>query len=147
MNNDSNTMKRLKNGTISKISGTSLWKVEEEFYWLCDYEDKNGWKVIAESGFITDYWSIPWLFRIFFDPTRYNSYVLHDAMYSDKVKYHIGNSEWEYLTRTEADRILLEWITYEWAGVLEKWCIFLWVRLFWWMYWNAIKIGQWAKKG
>lgn len=55
MNNDSNTMKRLKNGTISKISGTSLWKVEEEFYWLCDYEDKNGWKVIAESGFITDY--------------------------------------------------------------------------------------------
>lgn len=129
-------MERLKNWSVEKIGGTSLWRVVTPFLWYIDYEDKEWWVVIAEKDFVFNYWSIPRIFRIFFDPTRYNSYCLHDAMYTDKRMYHIGNDEYTPMTRKEADKILLEWIRYEWAWFFERLLIYLGVRLFGWIAWE-----------
>lgn len=128
-------MERLKNWTIRKIGWTDLFEVIDSFYWLIDYEDKDGWMIIAEEGFRTNYGSIPAIFRIFFDPTRYNSYVLHDKMYWTQMKYHKWRKEFQILTRKEADKILLEWIEYEGAWFIEKFCIYFGVRLGGWINW------------
>ena len=58
------------------------------FYWLLDYNDKEGYMIVAEEGLKCDYGSIPRVLRWLFDPTRYNSYVLHDSAYSSHMKYH-----------------------------------------------------------
>ncbi len=128
-------MKRLKDWTIKKIGWTNLFEVVNPFCWLIDYEDKDGWMIIAEKGFRTNYGSIPAIFRIFFDPTRYNSFVIHDKMYWNKMKYHKGNKEFVILTRKEADIILLEGLEYEGAWFFEKAFIYMAVRAFWWINW------------
>jgi hypothetical protein len=128
-------MKRLKEWTVRKLSWTPFFKVDESFFWIIDYEDKDWYRIIAEKGFVTNFWSIPRLFRVFFDPTKYNSYVIHDVCYQEQVKYHKKYKEMELLTRKEADMILLEGLAYEWASTIEKFCIYFGVRLFWWIAW------------
>jgi hypothetical protein len=132
-------MKRLKEGTVSKVSGTSYWKVEEAFFWLIDYEDKNKWMIVVSKGFVTNYWSIPKIFRIIFDPTRYNSYVIHDECYTNKVAYSPILDEYRRVSRSDADKMLLQGITYEWAWFFERLFIYLGVRLWWWIAWNFWK--------
>ncbi len=122
-------MLKLKNWTVSKVWWTNYWIVDESFIWYLDYEDKKWWCIIAEKWFKTDYWSVPRILWSIFDKTKYNMYCLHDKMYSTQMKYHIWNKEFELLTRYEADMILLEWIAYEWAGFIERLCIYLWVRI------------------
>ena len=129
-------MDKLKNWTVEKIGWTSLWRVVSPFFWLIDYEDKEGYMIIAEKDFVCNYGSIPRVLRWIFDPTRYNSYVIHDACYSSQVKYHKKTNEYVPLTRAEADKILLEGITYEWAWFIERFCIYFGVRVFWWIAWN-----------
>lgn len=132
-------MKRLKEWNVRKVSWTQYWVVEESFFWLLRYDNPYGWIVTAEKNFVTNYGSIPRILRPFFDPTKYNSYVLHDAMYAHKVKYHQANKEYMLLTRKEADIILLEWIRYEWAWFLERLFIYLGVRIGWWIAWHFWK--------
>ena len=128
-------MEKLKNWTVSKVWWTNYWIVDESFIWYLDYEDKNWWCIIAEKWFRTNYWSVPRILWSVFDKTKYNMYCLHDKMYSTQMKYHIWNKEFALLTRSEADMILLEWIAYEWAWFIERVCIYLWVRAFWWINW------------
>lgn len=128
-------MKRLKEGTVRKVSWSKYWIVQESFFWLLDYGEKYWWCVIAEKWFKTDYGSIPRILWWIFNPTKYNIYILHDAMYQEKVKFHIWESEYEVITREEADKILLEWLKYEWAWFIERYCIYIWVRIWWWIAW------------
>lgn len=129
-------MQRLKNWTVRKISWTPYFEVVDSFYWLLDYNYQNGFRIIAEKGFRTNYGSIPAIFRIIFDPTRYNSYVIHDEMYTHKRKFHQLTHRYHSLSREEADQILLDGITYEGAGLIERICIYLGVRAFGWIAWN-----------
>ncbi len=128
-------MDKLKNGSVIKISWTSLWEVERSFFWLLDYFDKEQWMIIADKWFKTNYGSIPRLLRPIFDPTRYNSYVLHDAVYTKQMIYSPVCNEWTPITRSQADLCLLEWLAYEGAWFFERLFIYLGVRIGWWVAW------------
>lgn len=128
-------MEKLKNWTVSKIWGTPYWIVDDDFIWYLDYGNKDWDCVIVEKWFRTDYWSIPRLLWAIFDKTEYNSYIIHDKMYSTQMKYHIGRNEFELISRSEADMILLEGIAYEWAWFFERLFIYLWVRIGGWYSW------------
>lgn len=132
-------MEKLKNWLVEKIWGTSYWIVRKAFYWLFDYSDRHGWCIVADEWFKTNYGSIPRLFRVIFDPTRYNSYVIHDAGYTNKVKYRLDTCEYSPLTRKEADKQLLAGLYYEWAWFIERVCIYFAVRIFGFIAWNVTK--------
>ena len=129
-------MIKLKNWTVSKISWTSYWKVEKPFFWLIDYYDKEKWMIIAEDGFITNYGTIPRILRPIFDPTCYNSYVIHDASYAIQMLYSPLFDEYKLMTRKQADLALIEWLAYEWAWFYERLFIYIGVRIGGWMAWN-----------
>jgi len=135
-------MEKLKNWTVSKISWTSLWKVEKSFYWLIDYYDMDQWMIIANKWFMTNYGSIPRILRPIFDPTRYNSYVLHDSAYGFHRAYSPILKRYSPITRKEADLALLEWLAYEWAGFWERLIIYFWVRVGGWVAWNKNWLGR-----
>lgn len=124
---------RLKNWSVTKISGTNYWIVDRPFFWLLDYEEKDGWVIVVEEGFKTNMGSIPRVLWAIFNPTAYNGYILHDWLYKSKMKYHIKNDEYEAMTRKEIDLMLIEILEYEGASFLEKFFIYLAVRLFGWL--------------
>ena len=117
------TIAMLHNWLLQKIPNTNLWLVQESFVWYMDYQNKKQ-KIIIPKLFYTDFWSIPRLLRIFFNPTRYISYILHDWWYS---KYNT------IYTRKEIDLMLLESLHVEWAWWLERTLVYIWVRLFGWL--------------
>lgn len=127
-------MKRLKNWTVRKVSGTPFWEVDEPFFWLQHYND--AWMIVVEKWFKTNFWSVPRLLWWIFNPTRYNSYVIHDKAYDQKMIYNSSSREFRLLTRKECDDMLYDWLKYEWAGFIERWAIYLGVRLWWWVAWN-----------
>jgi len=131
-------MKRLKEWTVRKVSGTPFWIVDESFFWIIDYTEKS-WVIIAEKGFVSNYWSIPRLLRFIFDPTRYNSYIIHDKLYEQKMAFNQHTHEYRLVSRAEADKILLEWIAYEWAKFFERLFIYLGVRIGGWIAWEFWK--------
>lgn len=130
-------MKKLKRkgiyGTLKKIGWTSLFEVVEPFYWLLDYKDKSGWCIVAETWLHTNFGSIPRIMWLIFDPTKYNSYIIHDSGYARPLKYHMEYDLFAEISREEIDNALLEWLTYEGAGFIEKYCIYYAVRLFGWV--------------
>jgi hypothetical protein len=51
-------MQKLKKGiygTLKKISGTRYFEVVDSFFWLLDYHDKEGWAIVAEKGFQSNF--------------------------------------------------------------------------------------------
>ena len=129
-------MEKLKNWKVSKISWTSYWMVEESFFWLIDYRDLEKWMIVANEWLKTNYGTIPRILRPIFDPTRYNSYVIHDAAYTYQMIYSPVREEYKPITRKQADLALLEWLAYEWAGFFERLFIYLGVRIWGWIAWH-----------
>ncbi len=112
-------IKTLKNWHLMKKSWTNDWLVMKPFVWFLDYNNRK-WKIEVPLGFITDFGSIPQLLWIFFNPTKFVSYILHDYLYSNP---------W-LLTRKECDIILIEALKIEWMWLLKRILIYLAVRLF-----------------
>ena len=96
-----------KNWLLKKISHDT-WEVQEEFVWLIHYEN-SGYFVRVPKGFQTNFGSIPRLLRVFFNPTKYLAYVLHDFLYGkDGAIIHdnyIEEVRVDY-TRKDADNIM-----------------------------------------
>ena len=120
------------NWLLRKLPNSKYWEVVEEFYWYVDYKDKIE-KVIVPKGFKTNFGSIPAPLRIFFNPTDYIGYILHDYLYSSewKIVYNgilLYNKSY---SRKDADLILLETLHLEWANLIERFTIYYWVRLWW----------------
>ena len=123
------TLAMIHNWLLQKIPNTNLWLVWESFIWFMDYKDKKD-KIVIPKWFDTDFWSIPRLLRMFFNPTRYISYILHDRGYSKlNTKY----------TRKEIDLMLLEALHIEWASFIERTCVYIGLRIGWWYAWRKNK--------
>ena len=127
------TLAMKKNWLLKKLPNSDLFEVREEFIWYLDYSSKKEYVVIPR-WFRSDFGSIPRVLRFFFNPVQYISYLLHDYGYSKNAFISI----WEYkardFTRKEADIILREALSVEWAWTLEKFCIYIWVRIFGWLH-------------
>lgn len=107
-------------GTLRKIPWSDRFVVQEPFVWEIDYEMKNKGKIVVPAWFGTDFGSIPMIFRPFFSPTKYISYVLHDYLYT----------YWEY-SRKEADDILKEALKVEGMNRVWIFIVYATIRLFW----------------
>lgn len=121
-----------QNWLLKKLPNSDLFEVREEFIWYLDYSTKKEYVVIPR-WFRTNFWSIPRLLRFFFNPVQYISYLLHDYGYSKNAFICIWEYEAREFTRKEADMILLEALNVEWAWIIEKFCIYIWVRIGGWL--------------
>lgn len=126
----SQAVKLHKNGTLIKKIWTELFTVDKEFIWYLDFTNKKEY-VIVESGFVTDFASIPRIFRIFFNPSRYISSILHDKLRDEKI---IRNTDWlwRYCWKMEADMIYFLALRTEWVSILVASFHFLGLFLGWW---------------
>ena len=111
-----------KNWLLRKIPNSNCWEVMEYFSWIVNWKDKSG-LIIVPKLFKTDFGSIPQIFWIFFNPTRYVAYILHDFLYSKKYYWK--------LSRKEADVILYQALKVEWMWFLKRYIIYFAVRTFW----------------
>ena len=120
--------------SLIKRIGTNTFIVDNRFQWWLDYDNKKD-RVIVETWFETDFGSIPRLLWIFFNPTRYIAYILHDKLYSDK---YITQEDWtkRYITREEADQILFRALLVEWCSETEARFVYIGVRIGWWLRWK-----------
>lgn len=125
------TLAMQHNWLLRKIPNTDLFSVWESFIWYMDYESKTD-RIVVKKWFKTNFWSIPRLLRIFFNPTRYVSYILHDRGYSKLNKKY---------SRKEIDLMLLEALYVEWASFIERFSIYYWLRVGWWVAWRKNKKG------
>lgn len=123
-------VKLQKNGSLIKKIGTEKFYVDKEFIWYLDFDNKKEY-IIVESGFVTDFASIPRIFRIFFNPSRYISAVLHDKLRESRI---IENTDglWRYCGKMEADMIYFSALRTEWVSLLVASLHFLWLFLGWW---------------
>lgn len=146
-----------KNWLLQKIPWSNYWIVKEEFIWFINYETKLSF-VIIPKWFKTNFWSIPKIIQNIFSPTKYLAYVLHDYLYSKdskiiisdhmdsfdkeihslRVLFEENNNPKIYAkpNRKFADKILIEAIKVEWWIFIERFFIYLWVRIFWFLKFN-----------
>ena len=132
-----------QNWLLEKIPCSRNWKVQKEFVWYIDYEQK--WtkyikysseivvlnRIIVPKWFKTDFGSIPQFLWICFDKTKYISYILHDYLIS-KTK----------IERIVCDRVLIDAMKLEWAWSTERFFIYIWVRI-----WSFFDIGRYKYIG
>jgi len=121
-----------QNWLLKKLPNSDLFEVREEFIYYLDYSTKKEYVVIPR-WFRTNFGSIPRLLRFFFNPVQYISYLLHDYWYSKNAFICVWDFRARDFTRKEADMILLEALNVEWAWTIEKFCIYIWVRIFGWL--------------
>lgn len=125
-----NAVKLKTNWLLQKIDD-EFWKVKSEFIWHMDYRNKNYSATVTE-WFVTNFGSIPWLLRWFFDFTKI-SYILHDYLYSKEAKIKVME-DWEYRfikpTRLQADKALASALLIEKETKIKVLFILFWVRLF-----------------
>lgn len=116
----------IKKGTLEKIEWTNLWRVVTPYIW----EIRNGVKreIKVPKGFITDFGSIPRILWLIFNPTEYHSYILHDYLYKNTI-----------LSRKLADTALQIWLLSEGSYWLEAYSVWVWVRIWGWIYYNSQK--------
>lgn len=126
----SQAVKLHKNGTLIKKIWTELFTVDKEFIWYLDFENKKEY-IIVESWFVTDFASIPRIFRIFFNPSRYISSILHDKLRESRI---IENTNWlwRYCWKMEADMIYFSALRTEWVSLFVATSHFLWLFLWGW---------------
>ena len=129
-------MELIKNWTLRKIDWTENWEVDEEFLWKLS----NWYFVQINKWFISNFWSIPQFLWIFFDPTRYIWYLLHDQLYTNPYCFKRIESEnttyFKKLTRRECDLCLIESLYLEWCPFFERLYILIWVRIWGWLFFN-----------
>lgn len=117
-----------KDGTLRKVSWTRKWVVVEPFRWWKEYDDHSKGSIVVEKDFETDMWSIPRIFWVFLDPTKWLAFVLHDYLYTKITT-----------TRKEADEILFEALLVEGCSKIEAYIIYMWVRIGGWIAWRKSK--------
>ena len=122
-----------QNWLLQKVPNSDLWRVKKEFVWYLNYQDKKEY-VVVPRWFISNFGSIPKPLRIFFNPTRYISYLLHDYTYSKNSFICVWDFRAREPTRKEADYILLEALNIEGAWTIEKLIVYIWVRRFWFLF-------------
>lgn len=121
-----------KNWLLQKIPWSQNFITKSEFFWLVDYNDEFSEKIIVPKNFVTDFGSIPRFLWIFFDKTRFVSYILHDFLYSKKYNPHPKSfSQKEKDLRKKADKILKEALKVEWMWFFKRNLVYLGVRIFW----------------
>lgn len=120
-----------KNWTLLK-KGFLIFIVQEDFRWLIDYNNIN-YSIIVKKGFETNFWSIPKIIQNIFSPTKFLGYILHDFLYSwGEIIYSTPEKEIKWRpSRKESDEILREAIRVEWAKFIERWLIYIGVRIWW----------------
>lgn len=121
---------RSKDGLLRKIWAEEF-RVEEEFVWYIDFETKNS-RIIIPAWFVTNFWSIPRILRVFFNPIKFLWYILHDWLYTKNIyiQYDENGTTISVIpTRKQADEILREAIKVEWGWKIERNMIYLWVRI------------------
>lgn len=121
--------------SLIKKSWTRLFRVDKKFQWWLNYDNKRE-RVIVEAGFLTDFWSIPRFLWWLFNPTEWISYILHDQLYEDQYVLIWDDQLKRYITRKEADQILYSALITEWTSKHYARCVYIWVRLWWWIRWN-----------
>lgn len=123
------------NWSLIKNIGTNLWTINSAFFWYLDYGKKD-YVIEVEEWFVTDFWSIPRFLWIFFSPTKYIIYIAHDKLYKNPYVYIKDTKIQRRLTRKECDQVLLDGLTLEWAKVVERICVYLGVRVGWWLFYT-----------
>ena len=78
------TIAMKKNWLLKKLPRTDLFEVREEFNWWVDYDNKLN-NIMVPKWFKTNFWSIQRTLRVFFSPTKYISYILHDWLYYNSI--------------------------------------------------------------
>lgn len=123
-------VKLQKNGSLIKKIGTDKFYVDKEFIRYLNFENKKEF-VVVESWFITDFASIPRIFRIFFNPSRYISSILHDKLRESRI---IENTDWlwRYCGKLESDLIYFSALRTEWVSLFVASLHFLGLFLGWW---------------
>jgi len=152
-----------RHGTVLKKSGTRQWTVAQPFEWYLTYLTlSNGkkWRydrITVGWGFETDFGSIPRVFWIFFNPTKWVAYILHDYLYEMRWVYIDEFGKIKRVSRREADRILREALIVEAREslgeintltkklkmayfVTSAWMQWLAVRWFGWMAWYNVTL-------
>lgn len=129
----SKAIKLHKNWSLIKIWWTKKWIIDKSFIYYIDREKKT-YFVEIEKWFETDFWSIPKILQNIFSPTKYISYLLHDKLYNSPIIFNWITEK--FITRKQVDQILIAWLNIEWANFLEKICIYIWVRIWGWLFFN-----------
>lgn len=142
MSSYTDAVRLLKNGTLTKESGTNLFEVDISFLWWIDYENKKG-KIKVRKWFKTDFWSIPKILRWYFNPTKYLAYILHDNLYSRLYEIYIIDKNEYDIQRKFADDIMREALKVEGMKKVDRYLVRLWCRLFWGMYQRYLWIREW----
>lgn len=114
--------------TVTKI-GLRLWRVEREFTYHIGTENSNE-TITVPIGTVTDFASVPRLFWILMPPDGVytQAAVLHDFLYQTQ----------QYIRR-KADYIFLEAMGILGVPRLQRQTMWLAVRLWGWIPWNARK--------
>jgi len=123
------------NGLLKKIPNTDYFKVVQPFYWYIDYGNKKEIVTVVE-WFKTDMGSLPRPLWLFFNPTKYIWFIAHDFLYSEFWVIYETNHAWveRPYTRKESDLILLEMLHLEGAWFIERYLIYLGVRVGWFLF-------------
>jgi len=116
------------NWLVEKVIWTDNWIVRVPFVWYIDFTNKL-WKIEISEGFVTNFWSIPRLFRIFINPTKYISYILHDHMWQPEVN----------ISFKESNVILKEAMEVEWAGIIERNLVYIALQYTIFPYYHFVK--------
>ncbi|MGP1582964.1 MAG: DUF1353 domain-containing protein [Candidatus Altimarinota bacterium] len=126
-----------QNGSLIKQSNTNKWIVENMFIWEVVYGTRfECQKIKVPSGFITDMGSIPQIFWVFFNPTQYLAYILHDYLYHQKGKIYTHKETYYEYSRKDCDKMLYEAMKVEGAWWITRACVYLGVRIGGWVAWK-----------
>lgn len=102
------------------------------------YISGSGERIEIPAGFLTDYASIPKIFRNIYEPSgpaRFPA-ILHDFLYG-----RLGGAPY-YKTRRESDDLFLEAMQLVGVDLVQRRTIYRAVRLFGWAY-----SGKWSNAG
>ncbi len=142
MSSFTNAVKLLRNGTLTKESGTNIFEVAKSFLWLIDYENKK-WKIKVKKWFKTDFWSIPKFLRWYFNPTKYLAYILHDNLYSRLYEIYIVDKNDYNIQRKFADGIMREALKVEGMNRSDRYIVWKWCRIFGGIYQQYLWYKEW----
>lgn len=143
---------------MTKVSWTKFWRCEKDFHFYIKYIETNkgkiykDWKITIKKWELSDFGSIPRIFWLFLNPTKYIWYWCHDKIFNKDFKWITFNNyaniperlnKWEWIfdwekyiikpTRLECDKILDEALKLEWASIYYRFTIRVWLFIWWWV--------------
>jgi len=113
---------------------TQEWLVLENFIFYTDNEIFT-----IPSWFITDWASIPWIFRFIWCPLDMKTLrasIVHDYLREQrKINSKLLNKEY----RKDTDLIFLEALKISWVWLLKRYIYYIWVRIWWYFLFYNLK--------